>query len=206
MKFVVGLTGGIGSGKSVVAELFARRGIVVVDTDVIAHELTARGGGAIEAIQDSFGFEFITPEGALDRQRMRDLVFRDPPSKSRLEGILHPRIRAQSDACVASADSAYVILVVPLLVETGVDRSRYQRVLVVDCSEDTQIERVTKRNNLSAFDVRRIMATQATRAARLAAADDVLENDLGLDDLEPKVDGLHLRYLELARGHPRQGG
>lgn len=206
MKFVVGLTGGIGSGKSVVADLFARRGIVVVDTDAIAHELTARGGGAIEALQDSFGLEFITSEGALDRRRMRDLVFGDPSSKRRLERILHPRIRAQSEARVASADSAYVILVVPLLVETGIDRSRYQRVLVVDCSEDTQIERVTKRNNLSAVEVRRIMATQATRAARLAAADDVLENDLGLDDLKPKVDALHLRYLELARVHPRQGG
>lgn len=206
MKFVVGLTGGIGSGKSAVAELFARRGIAVVDTDAIAHELTARGGGAIEAILESFGSDFITQEGALDRQRMRSLVFRDPQSKRLLESVLHPRIRARSTALIASADSPYAILVVPLLVETGVDRTRYQRVLVVDCDEERQIERVMKRNNLSALEVGRIMATQATRAARLAVADDVLTNDAGLDDLTPKVDALHLRYLELAGKHPGRGG
>ena len=206
MKFVVGLTGGIGSGKSAVAELFARRGIAVVDTDAIAHELTASGGGAIEAILESFGSDFITQEGALDRQRMRSLVFRDPQSKRLLESVLHPRIRARSTALIASADSPYAILVVPLLVETGVDRTRYQRVLVVDCDEERQIERVMKRNNLSALEVGRIMATQATRAARLAVADDVLTNDAGLDDLTPKVDALHLRYLELAGKHPGRGG
>ena len=206
MKFVVGLTGGIGSGKSAVAELFARRGIAVVDTDAIAHELTASGGGAIKAILESFGSDFITQEGALDRQRMRSLVFRDPQSKRLLESVLHPRIRARSTALIASADSPYAILVVPLLVETGVDRTRYQRVLVVDCDEERQIERVMKRNNLSALEVGRIMATQATRAARLAVADDVLTNDAGLDDLTPKVDALHLRYLELAGKHPGRGG
>ena len=132
MTFVVGLTGGIGSGKSVVAELFARRGIAVVDADAIAHELTAAGGAAIEAIRDSFGSDFLTPEGALNRERMRALVFRDPKSKRRLERILHPRIRSESAARIASANSPYVILMVPLLVEGGAERSRYQRVVVVD--------------------------------------------------------------------------
>lgn len=206
MKFVVGLTGGIGSGKSAVAELFARRGIFIVDTDAIAHELTASGGGAMRAIQASFGSDFITPEGALDRQRMRNLVFRDPQSKRLLESILHPRIRARSTELIASADSPYVILVVPLLVETGIDRTRYQRVLTVDCDEEKQIERVMQRNNLSTSEVRRVMATQATRAARLAVADDVLTNNAGLEDLAPKVDELHLRYLELAGGRPPRGG
>jgi len=115
MTFVVSLTGGIGSGKSAVAALFARRGITVVDTDAIAHELTSPGGGAMEAILESFGSDFITPEGALDRARMRALVFRDPQSKRRLERILHPRIRAESAVRIAAASSPYVILVVPLL-------------------------------------------------------------------------------------------
>ena len=206
MKFVVGLTGGIGSGKSAVAELFARRGIVIVDTDSIAHEFTAQGGGAIAAIRESFGSEFITPEGTLDRERMRALVFRDPPSKRRLERILHPRIRAQSAARVASAGSPYVMLVVPLLVEAGVDRARCQRVLVINCDEETQIERVMRRSHLPEDEVRRIMATQAGRAERLAAADDVLDNSGGLDELEPLVDALHQRYLEFARAHIRHGG
>ena len=203
MTFVVGLTGGIGSGKSVVAELFARRGITVVDTDAIAHRLTAPGGGAIEAIRESFGSDFITPEGALDRARMRALVFRDPQSKRRLECILHPRIRAESSTKIAAAGSPYVILVVPLLVEAGADPTRYQRVVVVDCNEDDQIQRVMRRSQLSDDEVRRIMASQAGRQERLDAADDVVDNGEALDDLEPQVEKLHRRYLALAREHAR---
>jgi len=205
MTFVVGLTGGIGSGKSVVAELFARRGITVVDTDVIAHELTAPGGGAIEAIRESFGSDFITQEGALDRARMRVLVFGDPQSKRRLERILHPRIRAESAARIAAADSPYAILVVPLLVESGADRTRYQRVLVVDCDEDAQIERVMRRSHLRDDEVRRIIASQVGRQERLDAADDVVDNSEGLADLEPRVEALHRHYLALAREQARHG-
>ena len=205
MKFVVGLTGGIGSGKSVVAELFARRGIAVVDADAIAHELTAPGGAAIEAIRESFGSDFLTPEGALDRERMRALVFRDPKSKRRLERILHPRIRGESAARIASANSPYVILMVPLLVEGGADRSRCQRVVVVDCDEDTQIERVMRRNGLSGDEVRRIMASQAARRDRLAAADDIVDNTKGFDDLEPQVHKLHEHYLVLAKEQALHG-
>lgn len=203
MTFVVGLTGGIGSGKSAVAELFARRGITVVDTDAIAHELTAPGGSAIEAIRESFGSDFITREGALDRARMRALVFGDPQSKRRLERILHPRIRAESAARIAAADTPYVILVVPLLVEAGAERIRYQRVLVVDCDEDTRTERVMRRSRLADDEVRRIIASQVGRQERLDAADDVVDNSDGLDDLEPQVEALHRHYLELAR---RQAG
>ena len=205
MTFVVGLTGGIGSGKSVVAELFARRGITVVDTDAIAHELTAAGGGAIEAIRESFGSDFITPEGALDRARLRALVFGDPQSKRRLERILHPRIRAESATRIAAAGSPYAILVVPLLVEAGVERTRYQRVVVVDCDEDVQIERVMRRSHLSDVEVRRIMASQVGRKERLDAADDVVDNNEGLDDLEPQVERLHRHYLALAQEQARYG-
>jgi dephospho-CoA kinase len=205
MTFVVGLTGGIGSGKSVVAELFARRGITVVDTDAIAHELTTAGGGAIEAIRESFGSDFITREGALDRARMRALVFGDPQSKRRLERILHPRIRAESTARIAAADSPYAILVVPLLVEAGADDPRYQRVVVVDCDEDVQIERVMRRSHLSADEVRRIMASQVGRQDRLDAADDVVDNSKGIDGLEPQVEKLHRHYLALAQEQARHG-
>jgi dephospho-CoA kinase len=206
MRFVVGLTGGIGSGKSVIAELFARRGITIVDTDAIAHQLTAPGGEAVEAIRESFGSAFIDPEGALDRARMRALVFRDPQSKRRLERILHPRIRAEGAARVAAADSPYVILVVPLLVEAGVDRSRYQRVVVVDCPEEVQIERVMRRSLLSDDEVRRILSSQAGRQERLDAADDVVDNSAGLDSLEPQVERLHVRYLALAREQTQHEG
>ena len=205
MTFVVGLTGGIGSGKSVVADLFARRGVTVVDTDAIAHELTAPGGGAIEAIHASFGSDFITREGALDRARMRALVFGDPQSKRRLERILHPRIRAESAARIAVADSPYAILVVPLLVEAGADRTRYQRVIVVDCDENVQIERVMRRSQLADDEVRRIMASQVGRQERLDAADDVVDNSEGLDDLEPQVERLHRHYLALAQEQARHG-
>jgi dephospho-CoA kinase len=205
MTFVVGLTGGIGSGKSAVAGLFARRGVTVVDTDAIAHELTAPGGAAIEPIRASFGSDYISPEGALDRTRMRALVFRDPESKRRLERILHPRIRAESAARVAAAASPYAILVVPLLVEAGLDRNRYQRVLVVDCSEDTQVERVMRRSNLAQDEVRRIVASQVERQLRLEAADDVVDNSGGLADLDPQVEKLHLRYLALARQQAARG-
>ena len=205
MTFVVGLTGGIGSGKSVVAGLFARRGITVVDTDAIAHELTAPGGSAIEAIRESFGSDFITQEGALDRARMRALVFGDPQSKRRLERILHPRIRAESAVRIAAASSPYVILVVPLLVEAGADRTRYQRVAVVDCVEEVQIARVMRRSHLPDDEVRRIMASQVGRRERLDSADDVVDNSEGLDDLEPQVEALHWRYLALAQEQARHG-
>ena len=205
MTFVVGLTGGIGSGKSVVAGLFARRGITVVDTDAIAHELTAAGGGAIEAIRESFGSEFITREGALDRARMRALVFGHPQARHRLERILHPRIRAESAARIAASDSPYAVLVVPLLVEAGAETTRYRRVVVVDCDEDVQIERVMRRSHLSNDEVRRIMASQVGRRERLDAADDVVDNSGGLDDLEPQVERLHRRYLALAQEQARHG-
>jgi len=197
-RFAVGLTGGIGCGKSTVADLFAARGAGIVDTDVLAHQLTAPGGGAMPALVQEFGANFATPDGALDRTRMRDLVFADPGARARLEGILHPMIRAATLDAAMSVAGAYVIFVVPLLVESGTWRSRVQRVLAIDCQEATQIARVMARNGLPEAQVKAIMAAQASRADRLAAADDVIDNDGGQDALAPQVERLHQFYLTQA--------
>ncbi|WP_137175373.1 dephospho-CoA kinase [Massilia sp. HP4] len=196
--FSVGLTGGIGCGKSTVAELFAGLGATIVDTDAIAHSLTAPHGAAMPAILAEFGPDFATQEGALDRARMRSLVFSDAGARGRLEAILHPRIRDATAAAAALATGPYVIYAVPLLIESGAWRDRVARVLAVDCSEDTQVARVMQRSRLDADQVRAIMATQVTRAERLAAADDVIDNDDGLETLLPQVKRLHERYLALS--------
>lgn len=196
--FSVGLTGGIGCGKSTVADLFAGLGATIVDTDAIAHSLTAPHGAAMPAILAEFGPDFATPEGALDRARMRSLVFTDAGARGRLEAILHPRIRDATAAAAAIATGPYVIFAVPLLIESGSWSERVSRVLAVDCSEDTQVARVMQRSGLSADQVRAIMATQVTRAQRLAAADDVIDNDDGLEALLPQVTRLHERYLALS--------
>ena len=196
--FSVGLTGGIGCGKSTVADLFAALGATIVDTDVIAHALTAPQGAAMPAIVAEFGPDFAQPDGALDRARMRSLVFSDATARARLEAILHPRIRAATEAAGQAATGAYVIYVVPLLIESGSWRERVTRVLAIDCSEDTQVARVMQRSHLSADEVRAIMATQVTRARRLAEADDVVDNDAGLDALRAQVQALHERYLALS--------
>ena len=196
--FSVGLTGGIGCGKSTVADLFAALGATIVDTDVIAHALTAPQGAAMPAIVAEFGPDFAQPDGALDRARMRTLVFSDATARARLEAILHPRIRAATEAAGRAATGAYVIYVVPLLIESGSWRERVTRVLAIDCSEDMQVARVMQRSQLSADEVRAIMATQVTRARRLAEADDVVDNDSGLDALRAQVQALHERYLALS--------
>ena len=198
MAFTVGLTGGIASGKSVVADLFARRGVAVIDTDEIAHELTRPGGEAIAAIRMAFGASSIGADGALDRDGMRKLVFGDTTARKRLEGILHPLIRKESARRSAHARSPYAILVVPLLVEGGVDRSRYSRVLVVDCTEEQQVERAMRRSGLSEKEVRAILAAQATREQRLARADDVIDNSGTPGALERQVSHLDEKYLTLA--------
>ena len=196
--YTVGLTGGIGSGKSAVAGLFARRGVAVIDTDEIAHELTRPEGEAVEAIRAAFGAGLIGADGALDRDGMRKLVFASAGARKKLEGILHPLIRKESALRRARAKSPYVILVVPLLVEGGVDRSRYARVLVVDCTEGQQVERAMRRSSLSEAEVRAILAAQATREQRLARADDVLDNSGTPEALERQVSNLNEKYLTLA--------
>jgi dephospho-CoA kinase len=193
--FSVGLTGGIGCGKTTVADLFAARGAAIIDTDQIAHLLTAPGGAAMPALVAEFGPEYATPEGALDRARMRQLVFSDPLARTRLEAILHPLIRSATAAAAALATGPYLIFVVPLLIESGTWRGRVARVLAIDCPEPMQVARVMARNGLPEAQVRAIMAAQVTREQRLAAADDVILNDDGLAALSPQVDRLHAIYL-----------
>lgn len=199
MPFIVGLTGGIGSGKSTVAELFARQGVAFIDTDVIAHELTGTQGQAIAAIRTTFGDTVLCTDGSLNRGAMRHLIFSDPVAKMQLEAILHPLIRQESMArCAAATHAPYVLLVVPLLVESDGYRGQLDRILVIDCPEALQIERVVARSGLSADEVRAIMATQASRAERRAVADDLLINDGEYDALSDQVTALHQHYLQLA--------
>jgi dephospho-CoA kinase len=198
MRFCVGLTGGIGCGKSQATAMFAELGADVVDTDAIAHELTAPGGSAMDAIAQTFGSEYVRDDGSLDRGRMRELVFADPQAKSRLEAIVHPMIRAESRRRVEEGTAAYVVLVVPLLLETGAYRDMVTRVLVVDCDEAQQIARTMARSGLTEEAVRRIMAAQLPRAHRLQQADDVLSNDADIASLRAQVEALHERYLALA--------
>ena len=193
----LGLTGGIGSGKSTVAQMLAARGAAVIDSDAIARSVTAANGSAMPAIREAFGPEFLNPEGALDRERMRALVFSDPGAKLRLEAIVHPLVglatQAQAQAAI-QAGHTLLVFDVPLLVESPRWRKLVDQVLVVDCLETTQIERVIARSGLTREAVHNIIQAQATRAQRLAAADITVFNDgLDLAQLQRTVDGLALK-------------
>ena len=194
---MVGLTGGIGSGKSAAADEFARLGATVIDTDAIAHELTEAGGAALKEIERIFGKDFIR-DGKMDRQRMRERVFSDPAAKKRLEALLHPMIREESKRRIAAAEGPYVVHVVPLLIESPDYRRRVDRVLVVDAPEATQLARVRARSRLPEDEGRAIIRTQAAREARLGAADDVIDNGGTRDALLKQVAALHQKYLQLA--------
>ncbi|WP_136413187.1 dephospho-CoA kinase [Herbaspirillum sp. ST 5-3] len=197
-RFSVGLTGGIGSGKTTVADMLHARGAAVIDTDLLAHQLTAPDGLAIPEIRAQFGEAFLTADGAMDRTKMREYVFAEPTAKARLEAILHPLIRIETERAAAQAQGTYLVFVVPLLVESGSWRQRVSRVLVVDCAEQTQVRRVMSRSGLSEQQVRAIMAAQVSRQQRLAAADDVIDNDGDAVALVPQVDRLHASYVSLA--------
>ncbi|GAA4023476.1 dephospho-CoA kinase [Actimicrobium antarcticum] len=196
--FSVGLTGGIGSGKSTVANLFAERGATLVDTDQIAHQLTAPGGIALGPIVAAFGADSLQTDGAMNRALMRERVFSNPLAKKQLEAILHPLIRSEVDRAAQQAHGPYTMFVVPLLVESGQWKSRVGRILVVDCAEALQVARVMQRSGLPVQQVHAIMASQVTRAQRCAAADDVILNDTDADALVPQVDRLHALYCTLA--------
>lgn len=198
--FIVGLTGGIGSGKTAAADCFSRRGISVIDTDAIAHALTSPEGAAMPAIAAAFGSGVIRVDGALDRDAMRERAFSDPAARARLEQILHPMIRATSERLCSEAVSPYLILAVPLLIESGSYRERCNRICVVDCSPETQIVRVQGRSGLGEARIRSIMAAQASRAQRLAAADDIIDNEGSMADLDAQVARLDRLYRMLARG------
>jgi len=200
--WVVGLTGGIGSGKSTVADSFAAHGVPVIDTDVIARELTGPGGAALEAIRTAFGEAVIQADGTLDRAALRRHVFSDSASRQRLEAILHPLIRQRAEQALATLTAPYALIVIPLLVETGAYRDVLDRVLVVDCPEDQQIARVMARSGLTRDEVAAILAAQASRAERLAVADDVILNTAPPDALRSEVARLHQTYLALAASPP----
>ena len=197
--FSLGLTGGIGSGKTTIANMFAELGASLVDTDLIAHELTAANGIAIEAIQNEFGAEFVQPDGAMDRAKMRECVFADPVKKLQLENILHPLIRQETNRAAKNVNGAYIIFVVPLLVESSNWRQKVSRILVVDCQEETQISRVMARNGLSQEQVLAIMRAQVSREQRLEAADDIIFNEGDLTQIHKQVIKLHSQYLQLAK-------
>lgn len=191
----IGLTGGIGSGKSTVAGLLASHGAAIIDTDAIARRLTLPGGAAIAGIREAFGDAFIDASGALDRDRMRSLAFSDPQAKRRLEAILHPLIGADTAREAEASTSNILVFDVPLLVESGRWRAIVDRVLVVDCSEDTQVERVVRRAGWAEDAVRKVIAQQASRTARLACADAVIRNQgLTLEGLGAEVAALWTRW------------
>jgi dephospho-CoA kinase len=198
MTLCIGLTGGIGCGKSTVAGLFAEHGAAIIDTDTIAHHLTQAGGAAIPAIRKVFGKDYLTADDALDRAQMRGLVFSDMAAKQRLEKIMHPLILEQAKAQLQlMRNEPYVIIVVPLLPESPSFLQLVQRVLVVDCDASAQIERVIARSGMTAAEVRAIIAQQAPRTERLQLADDVIHNDAGLPRLAEQVAMLHGRYLAM---------
>ncbi len=201
LAFSVGLTGGVGSGKSTIATMLSKRGAGLVDADAIAHQLTSAGGAAMAKLRESFGAEAIAPDGSLDRARMRARVFSDAAARAQLESLLHPMIRAamrERAAMLINGGSHYVVHVVPLLVETANWRAYADRLLLVDCSAATQLARVCARTGIDEATARRIMGAQATRQQRLAAADDVLLNEAPLDHIERKVEHLHRAYLSIA--------
>jgi dephospho-CoA kinase len=198
IPLVVGVTGGIGSGKTAVAGAFADLGVEIIDTDELAHKLTAPGQPALQEIVIQFGNEVLTVQGALDRAALRRKVFADPRERRRLEMLLHPLIKREVDRLLKQARGPYVVLVVPLLVETGAYAGMLGRVLVVDCPVETQVARAMRRSGLARDEVEAIVRAQASRSERLARADDVLVNDGDLCALRAKVRQFHLAYLALA--------
>ncbi|MBU3581131.1 dephospho-CoA kinase [Polynucleobacter sp. AP-Capit-er-40B-B4] len=201
---LIGLTGGIGSGKTAVSDELAKLGAGIVDTDLIAHQITAPGGAAIPLIQKQFGAEFIDPSGALDRSKMRSLVFADPQARKSLEDITHPLIRQETikqAEQLLQEKAPYLVFVVPLLIESGNWRPLLDYLVVVDCPEETQIERVMHRSKLPRSEVEKILKAQASRAERLACADMVIKNQGTLDHLKAEVLSLHQKILQIQKDH-----
>jgi len=197
-RLTVGLTGGIASGKTTVSDLFADLGVTIIDTDVIAREVVEPDTPGLAEIREAFGAVAIDSQGGLDRAALRKIVFADDAARARLEAILHPRIREEALRQAGKARGDYVIIVVPLLVESPL-RNEVDRILVVDCAEETQIERLLSRDAETGEQARRMLAAQASRSERLAAADDVIHNDGDLEETQRQVEALHAQYQQLAR-------
>ncbi|MDH5553249.1 MAG: dephospho-CoA kinase [Nitrosomonas sp.] len=198
MPLVIGLTGGIGCGKTCATDYFAELGIDIIDTDKIAQELTQPEGAAIDLIKKTFGDALITLSGALDRTKMRELVFSDHAAKQKLEAILHPLIYEEVSRRIKQSKSSYTIVAIPLFFETTDYRGIVQRILVIDCDEDKQVERTMARSKLNEQAVRAIMATQVSRQQRLQEADDIIINNDDLDSLHQKIEHLHQKYMKIS--------
>lgn len=194
---IIGLTGGIGSGKSTVTRLFVKKGAPIIDADDIAHEIVQRGQPALDSIADEFGDHFLKTNGELDRDKLRLHIYNHPTDKKRLENLLHPLIFREMQRQLSTVNFPYGILSVPLLFETGFQR-HVQRVVVIDCPEEVQIERVKIRDNLPINDIKKIMSTQCSRSFRLEHADDVINNDCSQDKLATQVQKLHEKYLNIS--------
>ena len=202
---LIGLTGGIGSGKTAVSNLLEKLGAGIVDTDRIAHQITASNGAAIPPIQKQFGSDFITADGALDRDKMRSLVFANPEARKSLEAITHPLIReetARQAFQLGKSGVPYLIFVVPLLIESGSWLELIDRLIVVDCPEKLQVARVMQRSNLPREEVEKILAAQVSRSERLKHADMAIENQGSLEDLAEKVQNLHQKILLIQKDQP----
>jgi dephospho-CoA kinase len=194
----IGVTGGLGAGKTTVAKIFAQHGVPIIDTDEISHELTAQNGAAIPGIREVFGEAVFKSDGSLDRNALRARIVVDDFARQQLEAILHPLIRIGVERRLAKIKAPYVLVVVPLLVETGAYDNLLDRVLVVDCSEETQIQRALARGGWSEAEIRAMLDKQAHRKTRLARADDVIDTDCRLSEVSDRVAALHKKYLELA--------
>lgn len=193
----IGLTGGIGTGKTTVSGLFARLGVPVIDMDVIARQVVEPGSPALAEITETFGPDVLNPDGSLNRQRLRQRIFESDADRRKLEAILHPRIRSETERQLSQLDAPYCLVVIPLLAETG-QQSLVDRILVVDAPESLQLERLVARDHISRAEARKILESQARRETRLQIADDVIRNDGDLASLEEQVRQLHDRYTRLA--------
>ena len=197
--FRIGLTGGIASGKSTAAKFFGALGVPILDSDQIARDVVEPGQPPLERLVERFGPAILTPDGHLDRPKLRDIVFSDPKARADLEALTHPAIGAALEARSAAAGGPYQVLVIPLLIEKNL-ASHVDRVLVIDCPEELQLRRLRDRDGSTPEQARAILDAQVSRAARLKAADDVITNDADMSAVRAQVEALHARYLELARG------
>lgn len=196
----VGLTGGIGSGKSTVSGIFQSLGVPVIDSDIIAREVVQPGEPGLEGIIARFGSETLYPDGTLNRQYLRNLIFDDASARRDLEQILHPMIRERSQQCLAGLNAPYAILSIPLLVESG-QTDTVDRVLVIDCPEPVQIKRIRSRDGISSDKARAILAAQCSRDQRLEVADDIIDNTQSIEDVTQRVRSLHQEYRSIAKHH-----
>ena len=203
MTYIVALTGGIGSGKTTVSNAFARLGVTLVDADVIARQVVEPATPALNALAEKFGQQILQQDGSLNRPRLREIIFSDGAAKQWVNQLLHPVIQAETQRLINNATTPYVLWVVPLLIENGL-QSKANRVLVIDVNQDVQLARTVSRDGVSRQQAENIIAAQVPRQQRLECADDIIDNNGGPETIEPRVASLHSRYLQLAASATRQ--